>query len=1062
MFPMKKDSFFTLFALCFALLTASAQAVPQAQRPEVLFLGGSEVQESLPGYRVLKQVLGPRGINLTFAGNMGYLTPESLARYDVLIVQGIRREDPLPESILPWVRAGGGLVGLHGASESFPSSTEWVALIGGQQAGFEEHTFSPETVDATHPVSRNLPPLVVPERTVRHRSLAADRRVLQVRPPLNEGETGPEPWTWLREEDRGRVFYTGSGHDPRTWEEPSFQILIHRGIVWAMGEDRAEAFRAIELPDLVHNAPDIEDRTFPHIPMMPLQDPLSPGESAAHTQVAAGSRLQLFASEPMIVNPISIDWDERGRAWVVENLGYPNDVPEAPGSGADTIKILEDTTGDGRADKVTVFAEGLRHCTTTVFYNGGVIATDGKDIVFLKDGNGDGRADTRLVLATGLRIWDTHASTSNFHYGLDNWIYATVGYSGVEITLGETKHEFGASVFRFRPDLSALQQLQRTTNNTWGLGFTEEGDVMGSTANNNPSWILSIPAPLYMDTGIEQPHTPRADTATIIYPNTLNITQVDQINRYTAAAGHAFYTDNLLGDVFQPNHVFVADPTAHLVGLGEVVDNGSLKSTHFAGNNLFASSDAWSAPVAVRTGPDGAIWIADWYNPIIQHNVVFRFWNPKFGYDQAHSPYHTGANAPGAGNAYRTPLRDRDHGRIWRIVPAGGAAREPIELDPERPHTLLAALRSPSQHTRLHAQRLLIQRKEQDVALELVKLIAEKTPAAGGTKPLTAIHAIWTLEGLGLLAHPGTAAHAVVTQALAAEADPLIRRHALQALSADDSAIIEALPLLLTAITEPRERLFALKTAAATTSHPPISQALWNLATGSPDLDDVQREAISLAMHRQSSTLLTTVLANGGPALPDGWQTEVLFEVATRVSSGPGRPALLSVLGAAPAEFRPRLESILAATESLEVAEKQLPSHLEAGFKAYRTSCVECHQGDGGGVPGTFPPLLADSPRVGGSRHTILRVVIGGLYGPVEVGGQTYDNVMPGFGYASDDEIAATVSYVRYAFANKKEEPISTEEIQTIRNEMEKRRSIPWTAAEIEKAEQDSSRGSAP
>src|SRR5690606_32469426 len=157
-----------------------------------------------------------------------------------------------------------------------------------------------------------------------------------------------------------------------------------------------------------------------------------PQDSAAHTQVPAGTRLALFASEPMVINPIAIDWDERGRAWVVESFGYPNDVPSEPGKGMDKIKVLEDTNGDGKADKVTVFADGLRHCTTTVFVRGGVLATDGPDIVFLRDENGDGKADTRKVLASGLKIWDTHASTSHFHYGLDNWIYAVVGYSGVD------------------------------------------------------------------------------------------------------------------------------------------------------------------------------------------------------------------------------------------------------------------------------------------------------------------------------------------------------------------------------------------------------------------------------------------------------------------------------------------------------------------------------------------------------------------------------------------------------------------------------------------------------
>src|SRR5690606_11721672 len=117
-------------------------------------------------------------------------------------------------------------------------------------------------------------------------------------------------------------------------------------------------------------------------------------------------------------------WDERGRCWVVESFGYPNDVPDKPGSGEDRIKILEDTNGDGKADKVTVFAKGLRHCTGTVFVRGGVVATDGPDFVFLRDDNGDDVADTRKVLAGGIKMNDTHASVSQLLYGPDNWLYA--------------------------------------------------------------------------------------------------------------------------------------------------------------------------------------------------------------------------------------------------------------------------------------------------------------------------------------------------------------------------------------------------------------------------------------------------------------------------------------------------------------------------------------------------------------------------------------------------------------------------------------------------------------
>jgi len=1018
-----------------------------AERLEILFLGDDRAQQPIERYRELKQTLGTQGMNLTFIENLDEITRDRLDRYDALIVYANYDADKVPEAILPWVREGGALVALHNAGENFLTSPEWFSLLGGRVDKHQEGEFSPKTVDPEHPITKDLPKLQAPDKTYEHADLTDDRQVLQVREPMNQGETGEQPWTWTRSEGKGRVFYTASGNDMRVWNDSAYKELVRRGILWSVGDEKATAFLSIKFPELVLEEPEIPNRTHPDIPMLPLQKPLTPEQSALHTQVPAGTKLQLFASEPMVVNPIWIDWDERGRAWVVESFGYPNDVPTEPGTGEDKIKILEDTNGDGKADKMTVFADKLRHCTAIVFVRGGVIATDGPDLVFLRDDNNDGKSDTRRVLATGLKIWDTHASTSQLMYGLDNWIYATVGYSGVDMTVGGKKHEFGQGVFRFRPDLSELELIQGTTNNTWGLGFTEEGDVMGSTANNNPSWIVSIPRTAYAGSGIEQPQTPRTDTSTIYYPNTKDITQVDQLDRFTAAAGHAFYTDKVLSEVFQPNHAFVCEPTGHLVGLGTVEPRDSLKSTNFRGNNIFASADAWAAPVVARTGPDGAVWIADWYNPIIQHNVVFRFWNPARGYDFPHSPYHVGEPKPGKGNAYMTPLRDRMHGRIWKIVPEDGALRKDVALDPAKPATLMAGLASPSQHIRSQAQRLLVERGGVDLVKPLEQLIAENAGPEGSAKPLAAVHAIWTLEGLG--AGPGTAAHGVLAKALQSE-NPLVRRHALLALGSEDPSVVAAMPDLLKKIEEPRERLIALTVAARTSPNDLVAAALWNLVS-TASLDDVQREAARLAMRRQGTTLLVAAFAKLDGGLPDAWYGTELREVAARVAASPNRAALVALLAGAPAALKTEMEIVLSASGEPVPEEAPLPEHLVAGRDAYMKSCIECHQADGRGVEDTFPPLV-DSEWVTGNPRTLLRIMLGGVYGPIEVKGVAYNSAMPGHSHSSDEEIAAIASYVRYAFGGKKEKPFPAEQVEALRPEVEERKYAPWTVEELKKA----------
>jgi len=1033
-----------LFPAFVGVLLSASFAAAQAERLEVLFLGDTGGKKPLESYRELKQALGVKGFNLTYVEDLGEVTRDRLDRYAALIVYSNHGDAKVPEAIIPWVKAGGGLVGIHSAGANFQASKEWAELLGTANAAQEDGESAAKSTNAEHPITRELPKLDAREKSYRSSGLSADAKVLQVA----DGGDGSQPWTWVRDEGKGRVFFTASGHDKGVWTKPEFQELIRRGILWSVGDKRAAAFATLKLPELVIEEPEIEGRTHPDIPMMALQKVLSPAESAAHTQVPAGTKLTLFASEPMVVNPIAIDWDTRGRCWVVESFGYPNDVPKDPDTGADNIKILEDTNGDGKADKVTVFASKLRHCTTMTFVNGGVVATDGPDIVFLRDDNNDGVSDSRTVLATGLRIWDTHASTSHFTYGLDNWIYATVGYSGVKMTLHGKDMEFGASVFRFRPDLSKLEFLQRTTNNTWGLGLTEEGDVIGSTANNNPSWILSVPAAAYEGSGLEQPHTPRIDDAPFFYPNTKDITQVDQLDRFTAAAGHQFYTDNLFEGILGPDHAFICEPTGHLAALGKVSAKGSVKSTDLRGNNLFASADAWAAPVAARTGPDGNVWIADWYNPIIQHNVVFRFWNPARGYDYPHSPYHIGEKKPGKGNAYITPLRDREHGRIWRIVPMTGSARAAVALDPTKPASLLAALASPSQHTRSHAQRLLVERAKPDVIPALEKLITTGAKAQGSAKPLAAVHAIWTLEGLG--AGPGTPGHVILTTTLGSS-DPLLRRHALQALGSNDPSVVKALPGLLKEVSDPRELLFVLASAAQSAPNDLTAAALWNVASQAKGFDETLTDAARVAMRRQGTTLLAAAFALPGESAADRWQNKELVELAGRIAAGPNRAAVVALLDSAPAALKPELERVLAASAAGAPAEVPLPAHLTEGRNLYMKACIECHQANGSGVAGTFPPL-AGSEWAAGDLGTLKRIMLGGLYGPIEVKGVKFNSAMPGHSHASDAELAAIASYVRYAFGDKKDEkPVSPEAFKALRPEIEKRKFTPWTVEELEK-----------
>ena len=188
----------------------------------------------------------------------------------------------------------------------------------------------------------------------------------------------------------------------------------------------------------------------------------------------------------------SLAWDERGRMYVLITKDYPNE--RKPTGGSDYILICEDTDNDGKADKFTKFAEGLSIPTGMAFSNGGLVVCQAPDMLFLKDTDGDDKADVRQVLFTGFGTFDTHAGPSNLHYGFDNWLWGSVGYSGFKgVVGGSDTIRFTQGFFRFKPDGSQLEYMTSTSNNTWGLGFNETGDVFGSTANNAHGWYMAIP-----------------------------------------------------------------------------------------------------------------------------------------------------------------------------------------------------------------------------------------------------------------------------------------------------------------------------------------------------------------------------------------------------------------------------------------------------------------------------------------------------------------------------------------------------------------------------------------
>ena len=490
-----------------------------------------------------------------------------------------------------------------------------------------------------------------------------------------------------------------------------------------------------------------------------FQHPFSVKGSMERMQVPVDMHLELFASEPDIAKVISFAWDERGRLWVCETRDYPHGV-KPNGEGNDSIKICEDTDGDGKADKFTIFADKLNIPTSLVFANGGVIVSQPPRFLFLKDTDGDDKADVREVIMTGWGVGDTHAQASNLHYGHDNWLYGCVGYSGYGGTVGGVQKRFGQGTYRFKGDGSALEFLHQFSNNSWGQSANEAGDQFGGTANGAPLFYGGIPASV-APAGLSVKTAKKINLEDKAHTITPNFRQVDVMGGFTAAAGSAFINSANLPPRVQ-GKAMVCEPTMKIIALMDVQPKGAGYVAK-DGFNLVSSSDEWMSPVFSEVGPDGAVWFADWQNFIIQHNPT-----PSAG--------NGGYNAKtGPGGAHENPLRDHERARIYRVVWNQPQKPALTSLKGATTAELVKALASDNQFWRLTAQRLLVEGKKTDATETLKKIVA--TPNAG----VAAVHALWTLHGLGQL---DDATH---KSALLAR-DAALRRNATRALGTDDRA----------------------------------------------------------------------------------------------------------------------------------------------------------------------------------------------------------------------------------------------------------------------------------
>ena len=674
------------------------------------------------------------------SGGNTFPTSAQLAATDVLILHAQEAGNiaaPDRANLDAYLARGGGLVVIHAGAVA--KDTDWYkSIIGGSwRQGRTKWLEAPMHLyfaDRAHPITRGASNWQMNDEIYYDMDLSPDVHVLATaytpkaidtggkgnkeaqaraaeavakRKGVNIYDHQPQLWTYERTVAGAtqpyRAFVSIPGHLYENFNRANYRAILLRGIAWAGRRANAdELCLPAELGDTLR---------------YPEGGPTAPRQAAAKIQVHPDFKIALVASEPLINKVMNIDWDERGRLWVCETPEYPNGrrVPNAPArwqdSGSlkpfvterdpeDSISVLTDTDGDGIMDTKKTFADKLELVTSFVLYRNGVIAATSPDIWYLEDTNGDGVCDKRTKLYTGLGINDTHAVINNLRSGRDGWIYATHGYSRGDVTSADGSKKFGpdgSGVVRFKPDGSAFEQYSSRNGNTWGLDLTWDGQVFWTQPTSGTVFFHTVLPESILSKG----KLPGVTSWKGMITNQLTFpamtwpeqaySQIDQVGRFTAAAGCAIYEGGAWPEKWNYSY-FTSEPTLNIVHHQFVRRDGVSYSVEKEKGReekeFIRSTDLWFRPIENRVGPDGALYVVDFYNQAVIHN-------------DTRGPLHSPSNA-----AVR-PDRDHYFSRIWRVQHQDAKVLPAVALDrKDLPGLLRAIETSPNVHVKKTALRL--------------------------------------------------------------------------------------------------------------------------------------------------------------------------------------------------------------------------------------------------------------------------------------------------------------------------------------------------------------------
>ena len=513
----------------------------------------------------------------------------------------------------------------------------------------------------------------------------------------------------------------------------------------------------------------------------------------------------MVASEPDIYKPLNMAFDGRGRLWVTDTIEYPFPAPPSR-KGRDTLKILEDINGDGRADRITTFADGLNVAIGVLPYGDGAIVFSIPNIWYLRDTDGDGQCDKREKLYGPFDYSrDTHGLNNSFRRGLDGWIYACHGFNNHSQVTGRDGHTVdmqSGNTYRFRADGSRIEHFTHGQVNPFGMAADPLGNLFTADCHSKPIYQL-LRGGFYPSFG--KPH----DGLGFVPP------MMSHTHGSTAIAGITYYTGSNFPAEYQGN-VFTGNVMTSRVNRDRLEYRGSTILAREKPDFL-KTTDPWFRPVDIRTGPDGALYVADFYNRIIGHYEV----------------------------PLKHPGRDRRRGRIWRIVYAGKAkgtapAKMPADLTRATPEQLGTALGSENLTYRTLATHEAVDRGGEEVVATMKKVVSEsKRPAARA-------HALWALRHLESLEAR------LFVKALDDE-DPLPRVHAMK-IVAEESQWQDVHRRLATGVLAEDDNAFVRRAAAdALGQHPNFDnlRPLLDALKKTPAQDNHLSHTIRMAIREQ-------------------------------------------------------------------------------------------------------------------------------------------------------------------------------------------------------------------